>query len=83
MLMLPSQTELSNTTVTELANQIYPNLVYDTALPIDWVRLCTTRGFNPVGQVIWGYPLRSLWGQPYPLTQEACLALAALTGGLQ
>ncbi len=83
MLMLPSQTELSNTTVTELAHQIYPALVFDTALPIDWVKQCTERGFNPVGSVVWGYPLRSLWGQPYPLTQEAALTLCALTGGLR
>ena len=34
MLMLPSQSELSNTTVTELANQLYPATTFDRVMVI-------------------------------------------------
>ena len=82
MLMLPSQTELSNTTVTELANQLYPATTFDTALPIHWVRACRARGFEPVGAVVWGYPQGFILGQPLPLTLEAMLRLARFAGDL-
>jgi len=82
MLMLPSQSELSNTTVTELANQLYPATTFDTALPIHWVRACRARGFEPVGAVVWGYPQGFILGQPLPLTQEAMLRLSRFAGDL-
>lgn len=82
MLMLPSQSELSNTTVTELANQLYPATTFDTALPIDWVRACCARGFDPTGSVVWGYPQGFILGQPLPLTLEAMLRLSRFAGDL-
>lgn len=83
MLMLPSQSELSNTTVTELANQLYPATTFDTALPIHWVRACRARRFDPTGSIVWGYPQGFIFGQPLPLTLEAMLRLARFAADIQ
>ena len=69
--------ETRQVSITQLAESIYPDLTFDTALPQDWVNAMTQSGFDPRGQVVWGYPPRCSFGQPYPLTLEAILALAA------
>ena len=43
---------------------------FDTALPIEWVKQCLSKGFNPVSVVVWCYDFNA-FGEPFPLTQEA------------
>lgn len=72
---LPSETELNNETVGEIATRLYPNETFDYALPQDWVDVMLNRGFNPCGKVVWGYRPGYFHGFPLPLTQEAMLML--------
>lgn len=45
---------------------------YDTALPQDWFEnFHLVTGFSPVGTVVWLYPEGSIFGEPYPVTEEA------------
>ena len=44
---------------------------FDTALPQDWVNEITAAGFDPRGEVVWGYPKGSLGGLPIPLSAIA------------
>lgn len=87
MLHLPHKTDFDNQhkniTAEKLASQLYPNLIFDTSLPQQWVDLVTDRGFDPLGSVVWGYPGTNFCGQPFPLTAEAALALARLTINLR
>lgn len=43
-------------TVTELAEQIYPDRNYDTALPQQWVNSMAERGFDVRGHFVTLYP---------------------------
>lgn len=43
-------------TVTDLANTMYPDRTYDTALPHQWVQRMRDRGFEPVGHFVTLYP---------------------------
>jgi hypothetical protein len=60
----------------------YPDLVYDYAIPQDWVDAMVRRGFDPRGHVVWGYPRGGIAGQPYPITVEGMLGLARIAGGV-
>lgn len=53
--------------------KIHPTLQcsYDTALPQPWVNKITALGFDPRGQVVWGYPKGSIFGIPVPLSPKA------------
>ena len=84
MISLPAQHDLAcqPQSTSELAAQLYPDIPFDTALPIHWVRACRARGFEPTGAVVWGYPQGFILGQPLPLTQEAMLRLSRFAGDL-
>ena len=88
MKIFPSQADLAERstplTVDELARSLYPTITYDCALPQQWVDAVTDHGFDPRGQVVWGYPPESkLMGQPLPLTTEAVVALSRLARSIQ
>ena len=70
---LPSQTELANRklNVGETVEELYPGLVYDSALPQEWLDTMIAFEFDPRGQVIWAYPNGSVIGMAAPLTNEA------------
>lgn len=45
---------------------------YDTALPQEWVdNFYRVTGIYPVGMFVWSYKNASIFGEPYPLTDEA------------
>ena len=43
-------------TVTDVADQIYPGVTYDTALPQPWVNIMRDRGFDVRGHFVSLYP---------------------------
>jgi hypothetical protein len=47
-------------TVTDVANQIYPGITYDTALPQSWVNTMADRGFDVRGHFVTLYPKDSV-----------------------
>ncbi|WP_289101015.1 hypothetical protein [uncultured Marinobacter sp.] len=49
-------------TVSELAEQQYPGKVFDTALPQQWVKRMTERGFDPRGHFVTLYPTSPMLG---------------------
>ena len=83
MITLPSLTDLDArqepVSVGDLAKEIYPNLVYDTSLPIGFTEALRRRGFDIPNQFVWGYPEGHVLGRPYPLTTEAIFALSTLS----
>jgi len=64
-------------TVQEAANRMWPDVSYDTALPQGWVNTAIKQGFDPRGQVVWGYPKHCCLGIPLPLTPEAQVYLVS------
>jgi hypothetical protein len=82
MVKLPHEDDLEMQSVKELAHQLYPDLTFDTALPQPWVDACANRGFDPRGQVVWGYPMGFISGHPLPITVEGMLGLARLAAHL-
>lgn len=67
-------------TIKELADALYPGVTWDPALPQDWIEEQRTRGWEPVGAVVWGYSpyFNTLDGIPMPLTLEASEELMEL-----
>ena len=63
----------------ELAEALYPGITVDSALPQDWVNMCTDAGFDPRPHVVWAYPKGSIFGEPRPVTLAGVLGLARLT----
>lgn len=53
----------------EAAKLLYPGLVVDWALPQYWVDKHAPV-FDVRPHFVWGYPDDSLFGKPYPVTQE-------------
>jgi hypothetical protein len=47
-------------TVYELAEQSYPGVTFDSALPQDWVNAMENRGFDVRGHFVTLYPKESL-----------------------
>lgn len=68
-------------TVSTVA-RLYGLSSFDTALPIEWVKQCLSKGFNPVGVVVWCYDF-TVFGEPFPLTQEAEQELRQLFTGCE
>lgn len=58
--------------VRTLADQLYPGILYDAALPQGWVDGCVGCGYDPRGQWVWGYPASGPeGGVPLPLIRDA------------
>lgn len=68
------------TTVGERAKFLYGKFTYDTALPERWLKHFSAVVDEPravvSSQFVWIYPPSSIFGQPAPLTIEACKLLA-------
>ena len=79
MLKSFKESQYLNMTVESLAEDIYPNTTYDTALPHEWVmQIRTFTGGDPdrdptrwPARCVFGYPKGSIFGRPLPLTREA------------
>lgn len=56
-------------TKSEAAQQLYPDIPYDCALPQDWVDTAAASGFDVRPHFVWGYPPGTILGLPLPLTQ--------------
>ena len=63
----------------DLSATLYPGITVDSALPQDWVDLCTGLGFDPRPHVVWAYPKGSIFGEPRPITLTGVLGLARLS----
>lgn len=70
------------TSVQDLAKNVYGLSTFDTALPQPWVNNCQSQGFDPRGVVVWSYDRHSTFGEPFPLTEEAAIELAAIFPGI-
>jgi len=58
-------------TVSELAEEMYPDKQYDTALPQQWVNRMAERGFDVRGHFVTLYPTSSMLGfYMAPITPE-------------
>jgi len=56
-------------TKEEAARLLYPGLVFDTALPQDWVNQFS-EVFDVRPHFVWGYPKGYIFGIPVPVTAE-------------
>jgi hypothetical protein len=72
---LPSQANLERARQTKeaVATFLYGSYLpaWDCALPQTWVDDQIASGWDPRGCVIWAYPSGFVFGEPWPLTQEA------------
>jgi len=58
-------------TFNELAEQTYPGVTFDTALPQQWVNRMADRGFDVRGHFVTLYPTSSMFGfYMAPVTNE-------------
>ncbi len=63
--------EYSDTRSVSAAAKMMGYKVFDTALPINWVRKVQQEyGINPVGKVVWCYDAPETYGHPAPITRE-------------
>jgi len=63
--------EYSDTCSVSTAAKMMGYEVFDTALPINWVRKIQQEyGINPVGKVVWCYDTPKTYGYPAPITRE-------------
>ena len=77
--MMPSSAK----TVTELANEMYPDTNYDTALPQQWVNRMRERGFDVRGHFVTKYPTGSMFGfYMAPITPEG-IEMAARVASME
>jgi len=55
------------------AKELFPDLIFDTALPQMWLNMFKDAEYDIVrAQTVWGYPPgEALFGLPYPLTHSA------------
>lgn len=53
----------------ELAEQRYPGMTFDCALPQGWVDQVNQQVSNVVGHFVWLYPKGNLFGIPAPVTE--------------
>jgi adenine deaminase len=63
-------------TVYELAEQTYPGVTFDSALPQDWVNAMQARGFDVRGHFVTLYPKDAL-AYMAPITPEG-IRMAAI-----
>jgi hypothetical protein len=66
--MLQQKRPQMNETKSEAAQRLYPGLIFDTTLPQWWVDSYTEIDVRP--HFVWGYPERSIFGYPVPITEE-------------
>lgn len=65
----------------ERAEQLYPDVEYDTAIPQQWANELAKRSGALMGdivrQMVWAYDDAHIFGRPLPLTEEAFKILEA------
>jgi len=68
-------------TVSEKVQRMWPELMtYDTALPQPWVDMIWKKYDKDVrGHFVWGYYGNSVFGGPFPITEEGVLILHRLS----
>jgi hypothetical protein len=57
-------------TIEGVANRIYSDQTFDTALPQAWVDALCGRDLDPRGHFIWLYPQGLLCGRAAPITER-------------
>ena len=69
-------------TVTEIAEQTYPGVTFDTALPQPWVNLMAERGFDVRRNFVTLYPKVSV-AYMAPITAEGIRMAAIVASNIQ
>ena len=69
-------------TVTEVTEQTYPGVTYDTALPQQWVNLMAERGFDVRRNFVTLYPKDSV-AYMAPITAEGIRMAAIVASNIQ
>ena len=64
-----------------LAEELYPDVTFDCALPQDWVNKMTDRGFDPRGHFVTLYPKDSV-SYMAPITEDGVRMAAIVASNI-